>query len=142
MQKKEEQQRSTDNDLPALLITTTQGNQIFTKNLSGKIILVLFQPDCDHCQREAKQIHDKLSAFREYEMYFISTASSDELDKFSVAYKFNEASSVHFASTSFDNIISSFGSIDAPSVFVYSADGKLIKHFNGEVEISRILEVL
>lgn len=141
--KKEEQQpKIVVNDLPAMLITTLNGEQVYTKNLSGKTVLILFQPDCDHCQREAKQMHDNLEAFREYQMYFISIASIDQLEKFSIDYQFSNEPSVHFATTALDQIISGFGSIDAPSVFVYSAEGKLIRHFNGEVDISKILEVL
>lgn len=139
---KKAQQESVVNDLPAMLIHTTKGEQIFTKNLSGKTILILFQPDCDHCQREARQIRDSLSAFADYELYFISTVSKEALEEFSDEYQFSSETSVHFATTSFDNIISSFGSIDAPSAFVYSAEGNLIKHFNGEVDISEILKVL
>jgi len=140
--KKNEQPKIVVNDLPAMLINTTKEEQIFTKNLSGKVILVLFQPDCDHCQREAKEIHDNLNAFREYKIYFISTALKEDLEKFSIEYQFNEEASVHFANTSLDHVINSFGSIDAPSVFVYSAEGKLVKHLNGEVDISEILKVL
>src|SRR6187399_2797677 len=86
---KKERQESIVNDLPAMLINTTKGEQLFTKNLSGKIILVLFQPDCDHCQREAKQIRDSLNSFRDYQIYFISTVSKEELGKFSDKYQFS-----------------------------------------------------
>src|SRR5689334_3320362 len=103
--KKERQQALKTNDLPAMLITTTQGQPIFTKDLSGKTILILFQPDCDHCQREAKQIRDSLSAFQDYEMYFISTAMPADLEKFSADYKFTGEPNVHFANTSLDHIL-------------------------------------
>src|SRR5689334_4516789 len=86
--KSESPQRGAINDLPAMMIATTTGDEIFTKHLRGKTILILFQPDCDHCQREAKQIHDNLSAFQGYEMYFISTATLEELKKFSTDYQF------------------------------------------------------
>lgn len=142
IRKKKEQTPSGTNDLPAMVITLVDGEQVYTKNLSGKTMLIFFQPDCDHCQREAKQIHDHLQAFGEYEMYFISTAELDQLEQFSKDYHLADRPSVHFAHTELDYIVNSIGSISLPSVFIYSAQGKLMKQFNGEVDISRILEVL
>jgi len=140
--KREVKQVPKANDLPAMMITTTKAQPIFAKNLSGKTILVLFQPDCDHCQREAKQMRDKLQSFKAYQLYFVSTAMPADLEKFSIDYQFSGEPNVHFATTTLDQILGSFGAIEAPSLFVYSAEGKLIKHFNGEVDISEILKVL
>src|SRR5690606_5803404 len=47
---------STQNDLPDLTASLMNGDLIDMKDLSGNVIIVLFQPDCDHCQREATAI--------------------------------------------------------------------------------------
>lgn len=142
IRKKKEQPQFNANDLPAMVITLVDGGQVYAKDLSGKTILIFFQPDCDHCQREATQIHDHIEAFKDYEMYFISTAALDQVKKFSEDYHLADRPSVHFAQTELDYIVNSIGSINLPSVFIFSTEGKLIRHFDGEVEIAKILEVL
>lgn len=141
-QKKETSSRPLQNDLPSMQLVTTIGQPIFAKTLAGKIVLVLFQPDCDHCQREAAQIRENLKAFDSYQLYFISNVTDQELIKFAKDYKFDSASNVHFATTTADQIVSNFGPLDTPSLFVYSAEGKLMHKFIGETDISKILPIL
>jgi protein-disulfide isomerase len=61
------------NDLPAMQIKLTDSTMVDVKKVNGKTVLVLFQPDCDHCQQEAQQIRDNLKAFSAYTTYFISS---------------------------------------------------------------------
>jgi len=74
------------NDLPNMLITTLDQSKVNIHELSGKIILILFQPDCDHCQREAKEIRENLDAFEGYSLYFISADPVVAIEKFGREY--------------------------------------------------------
>src|SRR5688572_15396456 len=114
---------SRANDLPAMLITKLDGTSVNAKNLAGKTILILFFPDCDHCQREAKAIQEHLESFGEYNLYFISTASTPEVGKFSVDYGLSGNTNVHFATTTVQQVLDNFGPVDAPSLYIYSAEG-------------------
>ncbi|MBL0741779.1 peroxiredoxin family protein [Chryseolinea lacunae] len=129
-------------DLPNLVVNLVNGAPVNLKDLKGKTILILFQPDCDHCQRESTAIRDNMSAFEDYEVYFISASSVEESVEFAKTYKFKDQINVHFALTTVENVIDTFGSISAPSLYVYSAEHLLIKHFNGETPIDDILKVL
>lgn len=130
------------NDLPALQLVTTTGQPIFAKTLPGKTVIILFQPDCDHCQREAIQIQENIEAFKDYQLYFISNVSDQELIAFAHTYKLDSPPNIHFATTSADQIISNFGPLDTPSLFIYSEGGKLVNKFIGETDISKILPAL
>ncbi|HEY9047000.1 MAG TPA: redoxin domain-containing protein [Ohtaekwangia sp.] len=125
--------------LPDMHLTLLDGKPIAFRSLSGKNILIMFQPDCDHCQREAKQFSEKIDAFNAYQIYFTSTAPAEELQKFSIEYKLNNQPNVHFGSTTANEIIENLGPIDAPSVYIYH-DSKLIQKFNGETDIAVILK--
>lgn len=129
------------NDLPLLEVSTTDGKQLHLKDLSGKVVLVLFQTDCDHCQREATAIQENLSAFKDYSLYFISTTALHDIDAFASEYKLKGYDNVHFCGTSNQMILNSFGPIDAPSLYIYS-DKMLVKSFNGETNISEILKYI
>ncbi|SKC75982.1 peroxiredoxin family protein [Ohtaekwangia koreensis] len=129
------------NDLPAMTITSLDGNQFSAKNLTGKNIIIMFQPDCDHCQREAKQIGENIKAFKDYQLYFVSSATREELQKFASEYTLDKFSNVHFGSTSVNDVINTYGQIETPSIYIYD-DRKLIQKFNGEVEISEVVKHL
>jgi peroxiredoxin len=129
------------NDLPAMPITLLDGSTFSAKELKGKIILVLFQPDCDHCQHEATEIQANLPSFKNYTLYFISSSPPAENEKFATDYKLKGESNIHFGTTASENIINNFGPIQAPSVYIYS-DQKLVKEFNGQVDVGVIIKYL
>ncbi|SDK24793.1 Peroxiredoxin [Catalinimonas alkaloidigena] len=130
------------NDLPPIPVSLTDGSTQQINGLSGKTVLVLFQPDCDHCQREARQIHENLGRFYDYQVYFISSAPLAEVRQFAVDYQFADVPNFHFGTTSVVNVLQQFGSIPTPSIYVYSDEGKLVQKFEGETPIDQILPTL
>lgn len=126
------------NDLPQLPLTRLDGSRVVAKDLKGKTVLVLFQPDCDHCQREAIQIRENLEAFDGYELYFVSDAALPQLSKFAEEYELAGKSNIYFAQTTVNDIIQTLGPVEAPSVFVYSEEGRLVNSFIGETPIEQI----
>lgn len=129
------------NDLPKMRITTLDKAQINTHELKGNTILILFQPDCDHCQREAKDIRQNLDAFKEYQIYFISADHMPAIEKFGKDYDLLGHNNIYFAATTVDHVINNFGPIPAPSVYIYS-NQRLLQKFNGEVAIEKILQAI
>lgn len=128
------------NDLPSMTLHLADGSQVQAKNLTGSTIIVLFQPDCDHCQREAKAISENAKSFQNYTLYFVSSVGFPELEAFARQYELNAMTNVHFANTEVQSIIDNFGSIPAPSLYVYNNLGKLTTKFNGETDITDILK--
>src|SRR5688572_13705099 len=131
----------SENELPAMSIKTLNGSSLDTKTLDGKVILILFQPDCDHCQREAKEIKDNMEAFREYSIFFITADQMPTIEKFAKDHDLLNRSNVSFGMTTVENVLNNFGPIPAPSIYIY-ADQQLKHKFNGEISIDKILEVL
>lgn len=129
-------------DLPRLAFTDLNNSRIWTNKLEGKIILILYQPQCDDCQREAKQISENLKAFEDYSIYFISNATLPVQAKFAEDYKLSGIKNVHFGESTIDEIINALGPIPAPSLFIYSPQGKLVKSFKGETDIQQIISHL
>ena len=140
---KEKDSNSTDgrNDLPVMEVSTTDGKQVRLNNLAGKVILILFQTECDHCQREASAIQENISAFKNYTLFFITTTALPDIDAFATQYKLKGYDNVHFCTTSNQMVLNSFGPIDAPSMYIYS-DKILVKAFNGETDINEILKYI
>ncbi|CAN5153379.1 hypothetical protein BH23BAC1_BH23BAC1_49160 [soil metagenome] len=136
-------QNTTTNDLPHMALTTLEGNNMMVKNHQGKAVLVLFQPECDDCQREAVQIRNNIEAFKDYTLFFISSAPLPQISEFrNNFFQLNSYDNVIFAQTTVQNVINTLGPIPAPSVYIYADGGKLVKYFNGEIEIEVIKNVL
>jgi peroxiredoxin len=133
---------TTPNDLPNMVITLADGNTVEAKKLSGKTVLILFQPDCDHCQHEARKIGENITAFRDHAVYFVSASSMDEIKAFANDYKLAGIPNVIFGQTTTTSVLDNFGPIQAPSIYIYSQSGKLTKRFNGQTDIGEILKYL
>jgi peroxiredoxin len=129
------------NDLPRMTVTASDLSAVNLRELKGKTMLILFQPDCDHCHREAQEIRKHLDQFNEYSLYFISAGEMPAIEEFGRTYDLLGHSNIKFAATTVENVLSNFGPISAPSIYIY-VDQKLVKKFNGEVGIDLILQAL
>lgn len=133
--------KSAVNEYPDLTLTFEKGDQIATKEMQGNNVFILFQPGCDHCQEEAKEIEQSLDGFKDYTLYFISSSPIPQIMKFAEDYKLDNKHNVKFAYTSTDGVLNQYGPIQTPSVYIYS-QGKLLKSFNGQTNIENILRSL
>ena len=142
--KKEEKSKSEGqqvNEYPDLVLTFENGQQLSAKRLRGNNVFVLFQPDCDHCQQEAIHIEQHLEEFKDYNLYFISSSSMQQIIAFAENFNLKNKKNVKFTWTSTEGVLNHYGAIQTPSVYIYS-DGRLKHSFNGQTDIESILSAL
>jgi peroxiredoxin len=130
------------NERPVMTFTMLGGAKIDAREIAEPLVLVLFQPDCNHCQQEARQIRNRLEAFRNYQLYFISSAPAEEINKFAREYKLDGIDNVHFGMTDVESVWSNYGVISAPSVYLYTKEGRLVQNFEGQVDVEVIIRYL
>ncbi len=128
--------------LPDFIMTTLQGEPLQTKALRGKNILIFYNPDCDHCQRQAQSIRKQIEAFSGWTIYFIAASGDTQSRTFAVTYDLHEQKNVFFATAGIPEVVREMGSIGTPSIFIYSEAGKLVKNFDGETPVEDILKVM
>jgi peroxiredoxin len=129
-------------DLPSFQIELTTGQSVNGKDLEGNVVLILFQPDCDHCQHEAEDIEANLDLFANYTLYFVTSATTQEVKKFATDYKLNDKPNVLFGVTPGEAVYNQFGPIRVPSIYIYSEEGKLKKSFSGQTAINDLTAAL
>ena len=129
------------NELPNLPLTKVDQSQMNAKEIKGKAVLIFFEPDCDHCQREAKEMQKYLPAFANYTVCFFSPAPMDQMQRFFMEYNLS-GPNIFFAQTPNNLILQELGAIPAPSVYIYSEQGKLVKAFKGETPMQNIVALL
>ncbi len=144
MNKKDKEEAPTNttveakNELPNISIVKSDGSKQNLQDVTGNTALIFFQPDCDHCQREATEISNHLQSFSNYQLFFISTDDFSAMNKFAADYQLANKTNVIFAQTTVSEIMDNLGHISAPSLYIFR-DKKLIKHLNGEKGIDEIL---
>ena len=130
------------NELPAVILIERTGKQFSTRSLPGNSILIFFGASCDHCQREATQIHKNLKSFEHYTLYFISMDPFPVIDQFAQDYRINNQPNIRFMRADGASVSNSLGYLQTPTILVYASNRKLIKRFNGETKVEEILKVL
>lgn len=129
------------NDQPVLTMTKTSGEEVFLRGLDGKLILIFFNPDCDHCQNEAKAIAENKSLFKEYQLYFVSSDSVHNIAKFATDYGLNEPN-IHLGRAEPMDVYRAMGPLDAvPAIFIYN-NRKKVKEFKGETPLAELQQYL
>jgi peroxiredoxin len=136
-----EAQPSINNQMPGFNITKTDGTKLAFKQLTGKVMVVFFNPGCDHCQREAKLISEHKDVIKDYQVYFVSPEPMDSIAKFSYDYKLVEKN-VHFGQGNAPEIINAVGPITTvPTIFIYDKQQQVAR-MEGEISIEKLREML
>jgi len=125
------------NEMPQLSVQRTDGAEISLRDKTGKVLIICFNPDCDHCQREAKMISENKRILTGYEVYFISPESMDMISQFSKDYNLVEPN-IHFTRADGVNVINALGTITTvPTFFVYH-DQKRVARQEGEISLDKL----
>ena len=135
------EKKNTPNEFPDMPIRFTSGGEMNLKEIDANAVLVLYQPDCDHCQREAREIKSHMDSFRQYGVFFITNYQFNQINAFARIQQLDQESNVFFAQTDVNHILDHFGPIETPSVFIYR-EGKKVAQFIGETPIDQIIEAL
>ncbi len=102
-------------------------------------IVLFFNPDCDHCQYEAKAILEHQSDFTSTNFWWVTTVDGSAINDFSKKYNLVSLSNHYFAKLPAEKVVETFGSVSVPHIFIYDKAGILQKEFRGETKIEALL---
>jgi cytochrome oxidase Cu insertion factor (SCO1/SenC/PrrC family) len=130
------------NDLPEVVLIEPSGKQFSARSLPGNTILIFFGASCDHCQREATQIHNNIQRFEHYTLYFISMDPFPVINQFAKDYGIANQPNIRFMRADGASVSNSLGYLQTPTILIYAPNRKLIKRFDGETKMEEIVKVL
>ncbi len=106
------------------------------------VMIVVFSPDCEHCQHEIKKIKANIKLFKNVQIVMISN----------LGYRYIKVFYKEFEMAKYPNIImgmdyryllgSFFNMEGLPSVFLYDKNGKFIKAFDRKASVQTIAAAL
>jgi len=130
------------NELPYLNYKTLTGEPLTTRSLPGSSILILFNTDCDHCQHEAKEISERVEAFKNYQLLFIASDSLNNIESFAKTYGLADKPNVKFGRAEFRDVFQNFGGVSTPAIYIFSRERKFVKSFFGQTPIEELIKYM
>ena len=131
--------------IPAIKINIVPDSTIFTnENLKKNtpFILMFFNPDCEHCQKETKELLAYKEELKGIQILMVSTASYPGIKDFYETYGLSSMPNIGLG----QDINAKLGSIyklkTFPSTYVYDNRGILAKAFVGNIGIPAILDAV
>lgn len=140
-QEKEKQKEMTAH-LPVFNKRNIKGNIIDNNQLKENTpsVFIAFNPECEHCQYEAKNINEKQKELESLNIILFTSANDSITQAFSKTYGLNTLKNVHIVIDSTNEMRRLFDIKGIPTVFIYNAQNQLVKRFNGETKIEAILK--
>ncbi len=127
--------------VPSFKLINIADSSIFTKdNLKKKkpTIIMMFSPDCEHCQDETKDITANIGMFKKAQILMVSPLDFDYMKQFYIDYKIGDFSNITMARDPTYFLGTFFKVRSFPSIFVYNKKGKLVNSFIGSTPIEQI----
>jgi len=138
------QQQERVQALPAFQFGTLD-KTIFSTNkliLDQSSLIIYFNPDCEHCQYEARAIRDSLHRFAAVNVLLVSDEPLERLQQFATEYYLAGQPNIHILYDEKRQFKDLFGTSMVPSIFIYNREQELVRHFKGETKMEAILKYL
>jgi hypothetical protein len=110
-------------------------------DLSSDYVLILFDPNCEHCYDQAYSISDTIKGFYGRKLVWISSRNISEIKSFSDSTRLGSSNLCDFTKIDQNKLFGTFGSVVIPQVFIYR-NGNLLAQFKGYTQPKIILKSL
>ncbi|RYZ31471.1 MAG: redoxin domain-containing protein [Sphingobacteriales bacterium] len=105
-------------------------------------VIILFNPDCEHCQYEAAEISKNGDAFKQADVWMLTTEKPARVRAFTKQFGLDTLANVCVGILTPDELYKTFGPTAVPHLFIYGPDGNLRKEYKGETKLEAILKYL
>lgn len=127
--------------IPSFKLINVADSSIFTKdNLKNKkaTIIMMFSPDCEHCQAETKELTAKIGLFKKAQIIMASPLDFNYLKEFYNEYKIADYPTITMGRDPIYFFGTFFKVRSFPSIFVYDKKGNLVNSFTGSTPVEEI----
>ena len=127
--------------IPPFSITKVPDSSNFTQNQLKKkkpTVIFFFNPDCDHCHQETKNLIAKIDQLKNVQILMISILDFNAIKKFHADYKIANYPNITMARETTYNLPGFFSIHSIPDVYVYDKNGKFLKTFKKTFPVEEI----
>lgn len=131
--------------IPAFITYKAPDSTVFTnKDIhKGKpILLMIFSPDCGHCQHVATEITGNMDHFKKAQIYMITWLPYSDMMSFYKTYKIADYPQITMAWDSKYFFLPYYHVQSYPKLIVYNKKGKYVKEFQGNIQIEDVWKAM
>jgi thioredoxin-related protein len=128
--------------LPPLKLFLVDSSTYFTKNdfkRKSNVLLMLFSPDCDHCQHETEEIIKHIDQFKNIQIVMATMMSFDAMKSFYQKYELSNYKNIVVGQDQNFFLIPYYNARNLPFLAFYDNHGNLISVFEGSMPIEKVL---
>ena len=132
-------------NIPSFNMYTVPDSTSFSnKNLLANkpFIIMFFSPDCEHCQKETKELLAYKNELKDIQILMASPSSYGMVKQFYIDYNLSAMPNIKLGNDVNYALGSLFQLKTFPSTFVYDHTGKLAKAFVGNISVPAILDAV
>lgn len=129
--------------LPPLKILLTDSTTWYTKaNIPAKkaTMIMVFDPECDHCQHETEEIVKNIDKFKDITIVMASPAQLFKIKSFYAKYNLKRFKNIVMGRDTGFVLPTFYKLSNLPFLAFYNKKGDLIDVFEGNLSIPKILE--
>jgi hypothetical protein len=131
--------------LPAFSITKVPDSTIFTRGDLAKdkeTIIIIFSPDCEHCQRETDSLIAHIDLFKGVQIVMASPLDYSEVKKFYGDYHIAKYPLISMGRDGSYALGSFYHVHNFPSIYIYDKDGQFKNSFEGSYPVQKVAAAL
>lgn len=145
------QKDSSDNyvknfmNIPLMQVPVLPDSSLYTNANIRKhapFVLMFFNPDCDHCQKETKELLAYKDELKNIQILMVSASTLSEIRDFYETYQLSSMPNISMGRDIQYRLGSIYKLRTYPSIFVYDSSGALAKAFVGNIGIPAILDAV
>ena len=127
--------------IPSFTVYKAPDSTVFTNNNVQKrkpLLLMLFSPDCGHCQEIAKEVIKNINSFKKARILMITWLPYSEMMAFYKTYKIADYSQITLAWDPKYFFVPYYHVSTYPKLIVYNKNGKFTKEFQGNIHMEEV----
>ena len=133
-----------DKHIPTFSIVSVDGKEITNKQLSNKYkytCIIIFSPDCSHCEHEASEISKNADKFKDVQFIWDSYREMDLIKKFAIKYNLSDQPNVIIGRDPAFSIPSFYRPKMTPFVALYNK-GNLVRVWDQGAEVNELIKII
>lgn len=127
--------------IPKFNIIAAPDSTAFTEKDLKKdtpLLMMIFSPECGHCQQEAKLIGENIEHFKNAQILMVTWMPYSTLDKFGKYYGTNRYSNITLAQDPTDFLYGFYDVHRYPKLIVYNKDGQYVSDYDGNIVLEDV----
>jgi len=127
--------------IPVFTIMSAPDSIKFTKNDLAKkkaTVVMLFNPDCDHCQHATKDLIEHIDLFKDAQIIMVSSMNFSHIKKFYQDYKIADHPNITMGRDGAYFLGTYYKIKNYPSIFVYDKKGGFVQEFRGTADMQLV----